>query len=241
MLTSAFVFNRAHAEEAAAVPPSFPDEAHVINGCYVSTAAYITKFKAAYPAEQAVPIAVTMLNADGRRHAHTIALLTWHGDWWGRDEYFGVFALKRSAADDKISARLFALAESKLEQHAKRLAQAGRVAMPKPAPVRLEALRRAHEVATARQMLPFATEQFWLTSNGEDIPFLFFVPSPGEIAVYTPQNGTANACCAMTDGAEVVALVAARLGYAVEKVRRDLIPSTARTFAAGEAKGALVR
>ncbi len=65
------------------------------NGCYVSTIAFLARFQAEFPGERGVPLVMVRRNANTVRWSHTIALVSWRGEWWGRDEYYGVFALDR--------------------------------------------------------------------------------------------------------------------------------------------------
>ncbi len=226
MLTTTFPLSHARADEAPATPPSFPDAAHVVNGCYISSAAYLAKFLAAFPAEKAQPLDVTMRNRDGRTRPHTIVLLTWRGEWWGRDEHFGVFTLRRLVGDGKVSERVRQTAEGRLEEHAHRLVAAGRGERALVTPERMNASERAAAVATARELVPVATKIFWADCGREEIPLLFFRPAAGAIAVYDAVHGTARAECGMTDDAAIVALAAKMLGYKVATVRAGFIGAT---------------
>src|SRR5690349_17649388 len=67
-------------DSVAPAPPAFPDAQHVLNGCYISTLAYVTRFRAAFPSERAQPLTVELKQFHGR---HTIAVMTWRGAWWG--------------------------------------------------------------------------------------------------------------------------------------------------------------
>lgn len=62
-----------------------------------------------------------------------------------------------------------------------------------------------------------------------EIPFLFFRPAEGIIAVYDPAIGTVTSECNVAAPAEVVALVAARLRYAVKTVRTEATPAASST------------
>lgn len=205
-----------------ATPPAFPDAVHVEKGCYISTLVYISKFAAAYPAERAAPLTVQSRRFDG---PHTIALLTWQGRWWGRDEYCGVFEIREAVGDGTVTAWLQRSAESALELLATQLARRGLIpTAPKTRP-NLSVASRTRDVATARRLLRCATEQFWIRSEGREIPVVYFRPAPDRIAVYDPQSGTATAETALTDAAHIVVLVAARLGYTPDSVRREATAS----------------
>jgi hypothetical protein len=216
-LTLTFAVATAPATESA--PPDFPDAVHVENGCYVSATAYLAKFSAAFPAEHALTLTVQPRNYG---EPHTLALVSWQSRWWGRDEYGGVFEVGRAVGDGRLTESLRLAAETALGRRAARLAKSGRIAIAPATPANLSAARRAHEVATATALLPVRAEPFLVRSGDREIPFLFFRPAAGKIAVYEPVSGTATAETAMTDPAKVVAAVATRLGYRVDSVRPDL-------------------
>ena len=71
----------------------------------------------------------------------------------------------------------------------------------------------------AAQLLPCPGQIFWVRCGRSEVPFLFFQPTTGVIAVYDPANGTATAECTPTDIPGVVAMVATRLGYTVAAIR----------------------
>ena len=79
-------------------PPVFADAAHVANGCYISAVAYLAKFSTAFPAERGEPAAFVLPSAGGSNQPHTLAIVSWRGEWWARDEYFGVVPLGFSSA-----------------------------------------------------------------------------------------------------------------------------------------------
>jgi len=235
MVTSAFARFELHAEvtkSGAATPPDFPDGMHVENGCYLSTLVYLAKFIAAFPGEQAASVMVQPRNYD---EPHTIALVSWRGRWWGRDEYCGVFEVDAATHPATVTDSLTSAAEKALEKYSARLAKAGRVAIAPPTPNDLPLEKRAHEIAAARALLTCDSALFWVKTGGRELPFLFFHPAPGLIAVYDPVSGTATAESVMTNGARVVELVAAKLGYKVAAVRADLpLPSNGQFAMAGK-------
>ncbi|MBI5771523.1 MAG: hypothetical protein HZA93_27365 [Verrucomicrobia bacterium] len=220
-------------------PPAFPDEHHVLNGCYISTGAFITRFLADHPAERACPLTV---DVPGFHGLHTIALLSWRGDWWGRDEYCGVFPLSRDVAANPEPAALRRRAEDALGRHARNEVRAGR-AVRAPAPPRtLPVAERAQMISTAAAALPFASEVFWVAGGRDEFPVLFFRPAPDQVAVYEPITGTSRAECKSSDHAGIVRLIAERLGYRVDAVRADFTaPAGALVASAGAARRELAR
>lgn len=215
--------------DAAATPPAFPDAGHVPNGCYLSTTAYLTRFAAEFPAERAVPVAMSPRGFGGR---HTVALLTWRGEWWVRDEYFGVLALNRTVAGNPDPAALTRWAALLLAKYAVTEVKAGRRDYAPTAPETLPARELAALVRAAAAALPRASEILWVHGGGEAVPFLFFRPSAGVIAVYNPLHGTATAETELTDGGTVVGLIAAKFGYPVAAVRPDTTYATGALVAA---------
>ncbi len=131
----------------AVTPPAFPDAGHVPNGCYLSTAAYLARFAAAFPAERATNVAIAPRGFGG---LHTIALLTWRGEWWGRDEYFGVFRLGRAVAGNPDPVALARCAERLLAKHALNEVKAGRGDYAPATPDTLPARELAAHLRAAR-------------------------------------------------------------------------------------------
>lgn len=209
----------AHAESASTenAPPDFADATHVQNGCFISTTAYLAKFSAAFPAEQGRAITVTPRQYET---PHTIALISWRGSWWARDEYCGVFALGSSVAKTSDSRQLSKLATTVLEKLATKLAKAGRVQLA-PDAVQLSSDEQAREVAVAARLLPVATEKFRIKSKGQEISLLLFRLSGGKIAVYDPSSGTLTATCTSTDSVNIIAAVAVQLGYTANAIQAD--------------------
>ena len=70
-------------------PPAYPDTAHVLNGCHLSTLRFLNRYLAEFPAERGETLVVSMRNADGSVQPHTIGLISWQGQAWCRDEYTG--------------------------------------------------------------------------------------------------------------------------------------------------------
>ena len=213
----------------AVTPPAFRDAGHVPNGCYLSTTAFIARFAAEFPAERAVPVAMAPRGFGG---LHTITLLTWRGNWWGRDEYFGVFALNRSVAGNPDPAALVLRAERLLTKLAVSEVKAGRGSYAPAVPAKLPARELATLVRAAAAALPLANEVLWVHGGAEAIPCMFFRPAAGVVAVYHPLPGTATAETTLTESETIVGLVAAKFGYAVAAVRADTTFATGALVAA---------
>ena len=223
-------------------PPAYPDVAHVLNGCHLSTLRFLSRYLSKFPGERGEPLVVTMRNANGSTQAHTIALISWHGESWCRDEYYGVFALGCRAEPKPDLGRLSARAERLLEKHAQMLVKSGQVAARTEPPAHLSADQTFVDVAKAAELIPFATRIFWVNCGGRELPMAFFRPSEKQIAVYDPVHGTSTADCACPDDAKVVLLVAARLGYAANSVRAERDYSQPMLVAAADAPtGSLLR
>jgi hypothetical protein len=198
-------------------PPDFADSAHVFNGCHVSAVAYVLRFRAAFPQEKAH---VFVLSAQNRIEPHSLAVVSWRGAWWAREEMWGVFPLSCTVAKirdpeqlERVADAVFArrwLADQKL---------GGRSKLTGPQP--LSTPHRLSAVRLAATMLGCASQLCWIRSEGAEVPVLFFRPETGTIALYDPASGTASAECANTDTPAIVAAVAVRLGYAGATVRLE--------------------
>lgn len=211
-------------------PPPFPDAVHVANGCHLSTLAYLARFARTFPHERGEPLIVAMRNADGATRPHTIALVSWRGQWWGRDEYFGVFPLDAAVAAASSRPRLIARAETALERHAHaRLRDAQGVGAIAARGASLA--QRLRDVTIAAALLPHPAAIFWVRSGAAELPLLLFRTSDGHIALYDPAHGTCWAESTMRDDARFVALAAERLGYRVASVRADVGGTTASASA----------
>jgi len=225
----------ASAPEGSVTPPSYPDSAHVLNGCRLSTLRFLARFLSEFPHEHGEPLAITMRNADGSRSGHTLALFSWQGQAWCRDEYYGVFTLDCPFEAQPNLNRLVARAEKRLEKHAQMLIRTAQAtARPEP-PAHLSAEENLRDVTTAARIIPYATTIFWLRCDNREIPVAFFRPAGQEIAVYDPVHGTSSAECSCRDDAKVVSAVAAQLGYRVNGVRPDLALSQSTLLAASDA------
>lgn len=203
---------------ARTAPPAFADAVHVPNGCFISTLSYLAKFRAAYPEERGTNLTVVLRNFAG---PHTIAVVTWRGQWWGRDEYSGVFKLRCAVAPADDIARLRTQATSTLEGIASRHLKSGRIAA---APVSLDGLhqgKRLAAVVAAADLLPRTSQIYWVRGHHGVVPFLFFQPAEGTVAVYDPASGTATGECALRNITTVVTMVANELGYVPTAVWPD--------------------
>jgi hypothetical protein len=167
---------------------------------------------------------------------HTLALISWRGQAWCRDEYFGVFALGCAYEGEPNLDRLTAKAESSYQGHARHLIRNEGTPQRPDSPEELTQSERIREVTLAMQIIPYPSTIYWLRSGRGEFPVAFFRPSGRQVAVYDPLNGTSLAECSIRDDAKVVSLVAARLGYRPE-VRRELaIPDEALLADAGTVK-----
>jgi hypothetical protein len=204
---------------ALSAPPAFPDSAHIPNDCHLSTVAYLTRYLAMYPSESGEPLVLAMHNDAGQSWHHTVAIISWHGQTWCREEHFGVFALDCSFAQRPNPNRLAIKAESALRNHA-RLVMGRSGADPlTPPPSDLSAAEKIQDVTAAVHMVPFPATVYWIRNGKTETPMAFFRPNSRQIAVYEPLHGTCLAECASHDDARIVALVAARIGFRVNGVR----------------------
>lgn len=191
-------------------PPHLPDRDHVANGCHLSTLAYLARFSAAYPRETAEPLVITVRGQYGRRH-HTVALVSWHGRWWFRDEFFGVFPSHQRVTEPSDRAALGCTAARQLER------QAGESSTRHRTP-RCASAQGREAVTLAERVLPVPSRQFRLHTKSGEIAGLVFRPQPHQVAVYIPRHGTCLAECAIDNDADAVAAFALRLGYKVSAV-----------------------
>jgi hypothetical protein len=211
----------AHAA-APAVPPAYPEAKPVLNGCHISTLAFLARYGAEFPGERGEAVRILMRNVEGLRVRHTIALFTWRGEWWCRDNILGVAALNRPAVAGTDLAALASEAEGVLDRIETRRNRSRRNrGTSDAATADLSASRRLREVEAAAALLPLASTVYWLRADGREIPVLFFRPGPGKIGVYEPSVGSCLAEIGETDARKIVALVGEQLGYRVAGVRAD--------------------
>ncbi len=209
------------ARASATPPPHYPDRTHVFNGCRLSALAYLARFTAEFPGEHGQPFVVHMRNADGQVRPHTLALITWQGEWWCRDEYFGVFPLKRAVDALSDSERLTVTVEHLYERHAQDVLRQPNSQLPPVVPAQLSPAQRLRDVQNATALIPVPHMIYWIRDGRREVPVVFFRPSAGEIAVYDPSFGTGTAHCPSTDDEKVVAAIAHRLGYRADSVRAE--------------------
>lgn len=230
VLTSAFLAVAASANPAPSSPPRFPDAIHVREGCFISSVAYLAKFEAEFPGEFGAPVAV---HPRIYPTPHTVALVTWAGEWWLRDEFVGVLRLNMPVVAREITVDVKDRAEKALDRRVRSLSAKDRAGILSPGLHERGAVDAAREVDAAEKLIPFAVERFHIMSGGRETPVLFFRPSPGKIAVYDARFGTAAAETAMADSAMIVGMVAEHLGYKAASVRPAL--SLESGLAKGEA------
>jgi hypothetical protein len=201
-------------------PPSYPDVVHVFNGCHLSTLRYLTRFLSEFPQEHGQPLTISMMETDGTKTTHTIALFSWQGQSWCRDEYFGVFCLNCRVSPQPDLKRLVAIAEIKLHEQAARVI--GTTGMPprRSVPAQMSAEQRISEVTAAARIIPGSSTIFWVQSGRRELPLAFFRPTAQLIAVYDPLHGTCTAKCSCCDDAAVVISVAEKLGYRPVGIRQ---------------------
>jgi len=211
----------------AEAAPAYPESEHVYFGCHISTVAYLARFSAEHPAERGRPAVLMMDNADGVRRPHTIALVTWRGMWWGRDEYFGTFPLNLPADAKVAGHRLEARATTALAKAAGRRDRTEGYRRPPVARGSLNREELAREAAAATRILPHAATTFWVSEGRHEYPLVFFRPDERTIAVYDPHSGTCVAETETRDATRIVAAVAARLGCRAASLRTELPAGTA--------------
>jgi len=210
-------------------PPVHPDPVILRNGCFVSTAGYLARFQAEFPHERAASLNVELRDYDGQ---HTLAVVSWRGAWWGRDSQLGVFPLGVTVARQPTPERLQPLASAALARQAIREERRGHDPYAARPPAPLPRPERAAMVRNAAALLPYASELFWIVSDGGETPLLFFRPAPDWVAVYDPLTGTARARCSAGSPADIVKAVAVRLGYQADRVYHDLRPPLGPLLAA---------
>ena len=202
-------------------PPVYRDAEHVSRGCLISTLGYLARFAAEHPHEKSCEIDVLRRGTQGVSEPHTLALVTWSGQWWLRDEYLGVLPLGLPAGEAVTAERLRDRSEAALERGAKNYLRLGS-GLPWPeAPIEWFVDERRRELARARRLLPLPGTIFSIRTGTEDVAMLFFRPHEGRVALYDPVHGTATAQTAAQDDAKLVAAMARLLGYRVDTVRAE--------------------
>lgn len=220
-------------------PPAFLENEHVCNGCHLSTMCFLAKYTAAFPNENGQPLVISMMNRDGVRRSHTIALMSWRGAAWCRDEYFGVFSLGASYTQNGDLSRLARKAQQLLERHAQNLVRTNGLPQRPEVPSEDAVQQRFEEAKLATRILPFSSSLYWVRSGSHEVPMVLFRPSPGVIGVYEPIHGTCLAECSIRDDAKVVALASEKLGYRPDSLRREASVSSSVAASALSASNAV--
>lgn len=203
------------AKESA--PPIYPDCAHFHNGCHISAVTYLARFAADFPEERSQPVIAALRNASGVTRPHTVALVTWRGEWLCRDEFHGVFPLHCAASGEPDLQNL----PRYLQAHASfagRSDQGKRLTEGATLPLE----QRLRDATDAAEALPLPNTIFWVQEDGIEVPIVFFHPGLGMVAIYDPAHGTAVARCTLTEDVRVAAAIAVRLGYRADGIRADI-------------------
>jgi len=196
-------------------PADYPDAAHVPQGCYLSSVGFIARYTADHPSESGEALTVATGSYPG---SHTVALVTYEGTWWVRDEYFGVFSLGARVGQHLSPADLSRRAEWELRQRYFQKS-GGRNAIAASVERCVDdAAGRLANIELAQRLLPCASQVVWVNGRAGRHAFLFFSPAPRTVAVYEPSTGTVSAQCASQDALAVVRWVATRQGYGVRSV-----------------------
>lgn len=217
----ATVLPAAHASTATP-PPAFADPVYVLNGCHISTLNFVARFQREFPHERAELARVLVRSVDDLRVRHTIALFTWQGAWWCRDDIVGLAALDETVQPNADLAALGSKAEAVLDRvEARKLRQRQTRSSQPEIGAELSSARRTREVRAAAELLPLPGTIYWVRTGSREIPVLLFHPAPGQIAVYEPTVGSCLAETKELDDAKVVKLVGEKLGLAVKRVRAE--------------------
>ncbi len=209
---------------APAEPPFHADAEHVPNGCHLSTLAYLARFAAEFPHEATRTFHIDRRTYEGKHYRHTVALVTWKGGWWCRDEFLGIMDLDLPVtarlSDARLAARILAATTDRVKRHG-----------GKPPGLTADPALRRSDLATARRILPLDSTLYRLTGGSTDTTVLFFRPAPGVVAVYDPNLGTAAAETTARNDAAIVAAIAERLGYGTTVARAEASLPAATTVA----------
>jgi hypothetical protein len=170
--------------------------------------------------------------AGGRISPHTIALVTWQGEWWCRDEYFGVFSLECAVNAATDPAKLSSRAERALARHAEAALRNPAQQVAPEVPHRLTTAQRLAAVTAAAKIIPFPNAIYWVRGESGEVPVVFFRPAAGKVAVYDPAHGTGAAVCASANDMGVTALVAQSMGYRTDSIHPDLTVAAGALVAA---------
>jgi len=176
---------------------------------------YLRRFEAENPGERGIPLVVDNYTGVTR---HTVAMVTWQGEWWCRDERLGVFALGLKVVDGGFPQGAERKVGRELSRRARqhyRGTDLTRLADEARNPT---AERRAIDVVAAAGMVEGSTI-CWVAEGKREVPVLFFRPAPSRIGVYDPAYGSAVADTSASNVEQIVLAVTKRLGYAAQGVR----------------------
>lgn len=157
-----------------AQPPAWPDARYVVNGCYPSTAVYLTKLREHHPdvAARAENVRLT----SGRMH--TIAVVHWGRETYLRDMFIGIASVKGDVQ------RSFDEAVSQWRRNGGHHGQRERTGFT--------SAERWREVQAAAQWMAVLHPQIiQVFSARGPIPVLWWTTADGELALYEPSVGTA--------------------------------------------------
>jgi hypothetical protein len=203
---------------SSSLPPDYVDQYHVPNGCYISALAYIAKFKTAFPEERAEPLTVVPRRGGSPGEPHTVALITWRGRWWLRDEYFGIKSVRLPVSSAITPERIAARVAGICGQDSMTQIQVNNSSSD-VAP-ELSFTTRMSDVFAAAAVIRSEAAVYVVHSGAMRIPMLYFQPGPGLVAVYDPTHGTAFARSNTADALKVLPAMAQKLGYKVISIDR---------------------
>lgn len=210
-------------------PPAYADGRYLVNGCHISTEAYLARFTREFPAERGEILTFMRRNVAGVPVSHTVALVTWAGKWWVRDDTAGVVGLGRPTTETNRK-ELAAAAERALDRTGPggRRGRRERPGWLNSGDVELSPARRMREVEAAAGMAPWPSLIFVVRTDRGDVPVLFFRRSEREVGVYEPTFGSCLAETGIGDAAAIVKLAVEGLGRTVEGVSEVAVPAAPR-------------
>lgn len=194
-----------------ACPPGFADTVHVPRGCFLSTVTYLARFCARHRDETGLPVSVC-------EESHTLALISWRGEWWARDEYAGVFRLRLSTSVSPNTDALRARLEARFAQLTARQVRSGLIPSAREQDIALSEAEARAAVRAAAKMIPFTSHIYRVRAGPRTTDVLFFCPANDQVAVYMPTAGTLCAACKAGDTAVIVAAAARHAGLAVSSL-----------------------
>ncbi len=156
-------------------PPWWPDKIYAANGCFLSASAYVARLVSTYPAAKASTQTVEIPSCRG----HTIAVVSWNGVKYGRDQYIGVFKIGDGDPQASFEAALRRWRQEKRTH-------------PYPERRPHSMAERRAEVLLARSIMAFAkTELLPVNTPTGVVTVLTWRTPTGELAIYEPTLGTA--------------------------------------------------